>query len=185
MQQASGQIEPAPHPARVATATPINPVGHAEQLDQLIHAPVPGSWGQVIQITLQLQQFAAGEDLVDCHLLGHVAQQATHRPGLGQGINAAYPNAAAVRGQQGAEDAQGGRLTSTVRTKQAIEAAGRYLQGKVVEGNDGSCRLFAPVALAELLQFDHRLKPLQSADQCRQGSKGDVEQLGAQQGCLR
>ena len=38
MQQPGGQIEAAPHTAGIAAATAVDPVGHAEQLDQLVNS---------------------------------------------------------------------------------------------------------------------------------------------------
>ena len=138
----------------------------------------------MVEVSLQPHQLAAGEDLVDRHLLGHVAQQTPHGPGLAQGIQATHPHQAAVGGQQGAEDAQGGGLAGAIGPKQAIEAAVWHLQGELIEGYHPLTPPSATVTLAELLQFDHRARAPQSANQCRQHGQPDVEELRTQQGCL-
>ena len=155
MQQSGGQIQTAAHAAGIGAAAAIDPVAHRQQLHQLADATIPFRPIQVIEIALQLQQLAATEDLVEGHLLGHIAQPLAHATRVGQGIEARHPNQAGIGSQQGGEDAQAGGLAGAIRAKQPIEAAARNAE---VEALQGLNRLVAPaVALADVLELNHRL----------------------------
>ena len=54
-------------------AAAVYPVAHREAVNQIGDAAVAIVPRQVVEITLQMQQFPATQDLVDGHLLGHIA----------------------------------------------------------------------------------------------------------------
>ena len=101
----------------------------------------------MIEITLELQQFPTGKDLVDRHLLRHIPQQTSHRAGIVQGIQASHPHAAGIGGQQGGQDPQRGGFASTIRPQQPIKTAFGHLEREIAEG--GHC----PVGLLEMSQL--------------------------------
>ena len=155
VEQAAGQIQPATHAAGVATAAAIDPVAHRQQLHQLGDAGIALTALEVIEVALELQQLTAGQDLVDRHLLGHVAEQVAHAPRFAQGIEAGDAHAAGIRGEQGGQDAQGGGLAGAVGAEQAVEAAGGHRQIEAVEGHH--LGTLAAVGLAQVPQLQHRL----------------------------
>ena len=68
----------------------------------------------MIEVALELQQLAATEDLVERHLLGHVAEAFAHAAGIHQAIHPSHPHAAGTGGEQGGEDPEGGGFTGAV-----------------------------------------------------------------------
>jgi hypothetical protein len=144
----------AAHAAGVGAATAIDPFPHGEQIDQLGDAGVAAGAIEMVEVALQGKQFAAGEDLVDRHLLGDVPQLAPHAAGIGQGVETGDPHQAGIGRQQGAEDAQSRGLARPVRTEQAVEATGRNAQAKVVESLNHRPPATAAVALADVLQLN-------------------------------
>ena len=107
----------------------------------------------MVQIALQPEQLAAAEDLVDRHLLGHVAEPRPHPPRIGQGIEARQADTALVGSQQGGQDAQGGRFAGAVGTEQAVETALGDGEGDPLQSHD------AAVTLGQALKLNHRRSP--------------------------
>ena len=87
MQQTGGQIKTPAHAAGIGAAAAVNPVAHREAVNQIGDAAVAIVPRQVVQIALQLQQFPATQDLVDGHLLGHIAHELAHFSWLHQTVN--------------------------------------------------------------------------------------------------
>ena len=135
----------------------------------------------MIEAGLELEQFTAAEDLVDRHLLGHVAQLLTGLAGISQGVNAGNAHLTGIRSQQGAEDAQAGGLASTIGTEQAIKAALRHLQADPVEG------LQCAITLAQSVKSDHRRAIITSTLKTLQRSKAEKQRqlLAELARCLR
>ena len=102
----------------------------------------------MIQIPLQLQQFSAGEDLVDRHLLGHITEALADRSWVLQGIDAIHPNLTAVRCKQRGQDAQRCGLASPVRTEKAVQAGLRDLKVEVLQS------LHTAVNLVQMTEFN-------------------------------
>ena len=178
MQQPTGQIQAPAHATGIGAAAAIEPLAHAEELSELINAATTGSRIEVIEAGLQLQELAATEDLVDRHLLGHVAQLLAGSTRIGYRIDSSDLHRAGIGGQQGAENPQAGGLASTIGAEQAIEAAGRHVQAHPIEG------LQVPIALAELIELNHggcQRRPSLKSRCSRQGEQ--AHQLGAEVGC--
>jgi hypothetical protein len=134
--QACGQVQAAPHPARPGPHRAVGCLRQVEPLQQLAGAALALGPVQVVQAPDHDQVFPAGEVLVD---RGGLAGQADHLPHggwLAHHVPAGHLGVAGVGAQQGGQDAHGGGLAGAVGAEQPQDAAGWDGQGHLLQGLD-------------------------------------------------
>ena len=102
----------------------------------------------MIKVSLKLEQFPSREDLVDRHLLGHITEQTTDRPGILQGINTGHLHRPPIGPEQGGENPHRRGLAGSVGSEQTEQAGFRHRQREIPEGLNSS------VGLVKLSQFN-------------------------------
>ena len=132
--QGDGQVEPAPHPARVVLHRPVGGVGEAQPGQQLVGPALGRPPGQPVEPAEQHQVLPAAEDLVDGGLLAAEADPPLHGQRRRHDVDPGHRGRAAVGAQQGGEDADRRRLPRPVRSEQAAHGAGPHGQVEPVEG---------------------------------------------------
>ena len=148
MDEAEGDVEAAPHAARVRLHHPVGCVGDPDELEELGDAVAKLPSAHALHAPLEHEILAAGAVLVDARVLRHVADRAPDGAGLAADVVARDLRPAGVHPAQRGEDADGRRLARAVRTEQAEDLA--LAHG---EGNAGQ-RLHALVALFQPLDDD-------------------------------
>ncbi len=112
--EAGGEVEAAPHPARVGAHDPVGGVDQVEALEQLVGAGVRAA-AQAVQRAEQPQVLAAGEVLVDGGVLPGEPDAPAHRRRVAQHVDAGHLRVTGVGAQQGGQHADGGGLARAVR----------------------------------------------------------------------
>ena len=94
--EAHGDVEPAPHAARVALGDAVGRLGQVEVLEQLVRPLLGDPPAQVVEAADVLEILATGQALVDCRVLAREADAGPHSPGLGDNVDAIDECPAAV-----------------------------------------------------------------------------------------
>ena len=123
--QRGGKVEPAAHPARVRADEPIAGVGEVEGRRE---APAPACMrtclaAEVVEPADHLEVLEAGQVLVHGGVLAGEPDLLAHLGGVADDVETRNARGALVRQQQGRQDANGRRLTGTVRAEQPEDAA--------------------------------------------------------------
>ncbi len=115
MQQPQCQIQALLQAAGVGACLLVGPIGEFQQFNHLLDAIAGHLGGQVIQIRLELQQFASGQHFIQRHILGNVAQTLARDSRIVQNGKTVNFNLACVRRAEGAKAANGGRFACPIR----------------------------------------------------------------------
>jgi hypothetical protein len=124
--QGGREVEAPSHAARVRLDDSVGGLGEVEALEQLGGAPLRLTLRQVVKAPDHDEVLGAGQVLVDRRKL---AGEADARAQLGALLDHVHPGdlrAAAIRPQQGREDAHRGRLSGPVRAEEAEHRPGLH-----------------------------------------------------------
>jgi len=143
--EAGGQVEPPPHPARVLLDRLAAGVAEPEPLQQLVGAAAGGAGAQVVEAAEQDQVLPAAEDLVDGRVLAEQPDAVADLRGLADHVEAGDPGPAAVGPQQGGQDPHRGGLAGAVGAEQPADRALGDGQVEAVEGVGRAVALAQPL----------------------------------------
>ena len=133
--EGGGQVEPAPHAARVAGDDPVGGLGEGEVVEQ-DRGPLGRLLAaELVQLAQHDQVLPAGEEGVDGGVLGGQADPAADLVGLAADVEAGHGGGALVGLGEGGEDAHGGGLARPVGPEDGGDGADRDLQVDAVEGD--------------------------------------------------
>jgi hypothetical protein len=146
--QARGEVEPPPHPARVRLDVFRRSVRQIEGLEQFGGSGSSGRWREAQQPTEHEQVVLPGEQLVDRGVLAGQPDQAPHLRGLPHHVEAADRGTAGVRPKERGEDPDRGGLAGAIGSEKAED---RALSGHHVDAVE---RTDLPERLDEALGLD-------------------------------
>src|SRR6185312_11785900 len=145
MDEAEGDVEPAPHAARVRLDHPVGRVGDPDELEQAGDTVAQLPAAHPLDPSLQHQVLAAGAVLVDARVLWHVADRAPDRARLTADVVAGDLGAAGVHPAERREDPDRRRLARTVWSEQPEDLALAHRERDPVERLDALVPLLEPV----------------------------------------
>jgi hypothetical protein len=128
-----GQVEPAPHAARVGRHHLVRRPGQLEPPEQAGGPPPAFGPAQVVQVGHEDQVLLPGEQLVHCGELAGDADRGADEVWFGSRVVAGHPGGPAVRGEQGGQDADCGRLAGAVGPQQGEYRSFGHVQVDAVE----------------------------------------------------
>ena len=128
-----GEVEPAPHAARVRLRHAGAGVAQAEALEQLRGARLGGAAAVAVEAADHGQVLEPGEVLVDRRVLAREADAGAELRGLADHVEAGHAGRAGVGGEERGEDADRRRLARAVRPEHAEHGAGGGLELDAVE----------------------------------------------------
>ena len=127
--EAHGDVEPAPHPARVRAGGAIGGAREVEALQQLAGTGAGVPPGLVEEAPDVLEVLEAGQPLIDRGVLPGEADAGASTPRVGDDVDPVDDGAALVGPEQRGQDAHGGGLARTVGSEHAED--GRPLHAEV------------------------------------------------------
>ena len=119
-----GEVEPAPHAARVRADSAIEGVTDVDQLGQLGDAAVGVASGQAVEQPLQPQQLGAGLARIERRLLERDADAQPNGSRVGGDVEPGDRRRAARRSDQRAQHLHRGRLAGAVGAEEPVDLAG-------------------------------------------------------------
>ena len=144
------QAQPLAHPARERLDVRVALVDEAHDLQQLPDHGAAPRRRHVVAAREEVEVLPDPQVVVDAVEVGHVADPAAHLDGvLGDG-DPAHQRLPGGRGEQGGQDAHGGRLARAVGADEAVDLA------RADEEVDAGQRQLVVVALGEAARLDHR-----------------------------
>ena len=146
---AGGEVEPPPHPPRVALGEAVRGVAQLQALEQVARAPLGLGAPEPAQLPDHHQVLPAGEQLVEGGVLGRDPDPAPHVGGMGGDVEAGHPCPPLVGVAQGGEDADRRGLAGAVGSQEAEDGPRRDGEVDAGQGDGG------PVALDQPLRLDH------------------------------
>jgi hypothetical protein len=130
VQQAAGDVQPLPHPPRVALDALLLPAGQPRELQQLADARLLLAGRHAVQLGEVAQVVQPGEPFVEPAVAAeHVADLAPHRSGVLDDVVPEHPGRAGGRQQQRDEHLDRRGLARTVGPEQPEQLAA--LDGEV------------------------------------------------------
>src|SRR5450759_1501144 len=129
--QAGGQVETAPHAARIFLHQPVPGVNKVELAKQVVCASARGRRSQVAEAADDVKVLLPGQELVHGCGLTRDSDPSSHLVGLAEDVESSDLGSPAVGGKQGGEDADGGGLAGTIAAEECADAARRDLKADV------------------------------------------------------
>jgi hypothetical protein len=136
-----GEVEPAPHPARVRTDPTVGGRDEVDAPEQRVGAALALGTRQPVERRLELDQLAPGHQRVERCLLESDADRLSHLARLGDDVVAGDPGAAAGRAKQRRQHPHGRRLAGAVRPEERVDLARCDLEVDAVDGPDPALEL--------------------------------------------
>ena len=119
--EAEGQVEPAPHAARVGGDAAAGGVGEVEAGEQLVGPRPRGAGAQAVQAAEHPQVLGAREQVVDGRELAREGDGAPHRHRVGDDVVPGDAHLTGVGRRQRGQDADERGLPGAVRAEQRVD----------------------------------------------------------------
>ena len=134
VQQARGDVEPAPHAAREGVDPVVAPVGEVDELEHLVDTLAERPPAQPVEAAEEVEVLASGEIGIERDVLGHVADAlAAGRRSVSTSTSSTRDDARRV--QQAAHHADRRGLPRAVRPEQPVRLTRRDVEAHVVDGD--------------------------------------------------
>jgi hypothetical protein len=134
--EAGGEVEPAPHAARVVLDDLVAGLGQREPLEQLFGRALHERALQPVQVADEAQVLAPGEQFVDRGRLGRQAHPVPHGIRVLGDVEAGDVCRAAGGNRQRGHHAHGRRLARAIRAEHGENRARRHGEAHAVDGGE-------------------------------------------------
>ena len=134
MDERRGEVEPAPHPARVGADPPVGGLSEPDPLEQRVAAALASAPTRPCSVACSADQLAAGHQRVERRLLQRDPDRAAHLGRLVDDVVAGDRRPAAGRTQQRGQHPHGGRLAGAVGAEEGVDLALGDLEVDAVDG---------------------------------------------------